>query len=99
MKNPHLGFCRSNNGGRAIFVSYILPLLMLSSCVFLWARNFAKDVLSMRTNVSLKYIHHTVGMMGAGLTIDLKAIDSPAVHCYRWSRKVKKVALTHRSTK
>ncbi len=97
MKNPHLGFGRSNNGGRTIVVS--LPLLNESSCVLLCSWNFAKDVLSMRTNVSLKYIHHTVGMMGAGLSIDLEATDSPAVYCYRWSREVKKVALTHRSTK
>ncbi len=97
MKNPHLGFCRSNNGGRTIVVS--LPVLNESSCVLLWARDLAKDVLSTRTNVSLKYIHHTVWMMGADLSIDLEVIDNPAVYCCRWSRKVKNVALTHRSTK
>ncbi len=53
----------------------------------------------MRTNVSLKYSHHTVGMMGADLSIDLEVIDNPAIYCCRWSRKVKEVALTHRSTK
>ncbi len=35
----------------------------------MWAWNCAKDDLSRRTNISLTYLHQTVGMTVAGLSI------------------------------